>query len=89
MDKKKGFIKETIERFKSSTPSFFKKIRYFTVSMGAAGLSLMPFKEELPERLKSLPIYLIVSGTLGTLNNSLPKKRKTKRKNKTGKEEIL
>lgn len=66
------FWKTFLKRLKGQTPTFFQKIRMFMAGILAAGLSLLPFKEEFPDYLKSLPAYLIIVGTLGTINNSLP-----------------
>lgn len=69
-----SFWKTFLKRLKGKTPGFFKKIRVFMGGVLASGVSLMPFKDELPEELKFLPILFIIVGTVGTINNSLPVK---------------
>lgn len=64
--KKKGFVKTLIERCKSDTPPFFKKLRLFGLTLAAVGGVLVASPIAIPAAIVTAGGYLIVAGSVAT-----------------------
>jgi hypothetical protein len=63
---KDGVVKTLIERFKSETPPFFKKLRLVGLSLAAVGGVLVASPIALPAAVVTVGGYLIVAGSVAT-----------------------
>lgn len=63
---KKGFVKTLVERYKTETPPFFKKLRLAGLSLAAAGGVLVASPITLPAIVVTIGGYLIVAGSVAT-----------------------
>ncbi|MCW3074294.1 MAG: hypothetical protein JWP69_1363 [Flaviaesturariibacter sp.] len=53
-----------LQRIKAPTPAFFKKVRMLSLSIAAAGATLLGLPVSLPHQLYQLAGYLVVAGTV-------------------------
>ncbi len=58
-------IKETIKRFKSPTPEYWKKIRNGMITLGVIGGAIMTAPFELSPQLVTISQYCFVCGLVG------------------------
>ena len=69
-------IKNIINRLKSPSPTFFKKMRWLMVTLGSFGGAIIIAKSTAEPYLDYIPSWLIsilvTCGTLGTFLTSLP-----------------
>lgn len=65
-ENKKGFVKTLIERCKSDTPPFFKKMRLVGLTLAAVGGVLVAAPIALPAAIVTVGGYLIVAGSVAT-----------------------
>jgi ABC-type xylose transport system permease subunit len=59
-------MKNIIDRFKSPTPSFFKKLRSLGIAMVAAGGAILAAPVTLPAIILTLGGYLVTAGSIMT-----------------------
>ena len=55
-----------IDRYKKSTPSFFRKLRNIGIAMAATGGAIIAAPIALPALLITIATYLTVAGTVAT-----------------------
>ena len=65
-ENKKDFVKTLIERAKSETPPFFKKLRFVGLALVAAGGVLVASPIVIPTIVVTIGGYLIVAGSVAT-----------------------
>ncbi len=70
-------MKEIIARFKNESPSFFKKIQIWMVSLGGTGLAIVALPTQIPQvtfppEFITLGYHLITIGAVGAILSKLP-----------------
>lgn len=69
-------IKNILKRLKSESPTFFKRLRVWMVSLGGLGIALIALKEQYPINMEffsdQIGGYLLTAGAIGTFLTSLP-----------------
>lgn len=68
----KQFFLNTSDRLKSKFTPYFKKWFIFMASLTGLGTAMLGFKDALPEKLQSLPGYLMLVGAVGAYMSRLP-----------------
>ena len=64
-----NFVKETLRRLVLETPSYFRKLIYFGVSLSAIGLGIQQLPEtmQVPQLIKDIADHLVWIGAVSAL----------------------
>lgn len=70
-------MKEIISRFKNESPSFFKKLQVWMISVGTIGVGIVALPTQIPQvtfpaALITLGYHLITVGVIGGILAKLP-----------------
>jgi hypothetical protein len=76
--RRKRFLKEGWERFKSETPSFWKKVRNASVLLGTIGTVILTAPVSFPAGLVAIAGYAVTAGTVGAILSQTTKKDEPK-----------
>lgn len=68
----KTFFLNTAARLKSKFTPYFKRWFIFMASLTGLGATMLGFKDALPEKLQSIPGYLLTAGAIGAYMSRLP-----------------
>ena len=72
--RKKRFLKEAWERFRSETPTFWKKVRNASIVIGSIGAAILASPVTLPAGLVGLAGYAVTAGAVGAVLSQTTKK---------------
>lgn len=73
-------IKETIRRFKSKTPKYFKILRKACIAMSTASALALSLKENLPTWVQYITPQMLTMGLVGSFISSLPEDKEEDKK---------
>lgn len=76
--KRKRFLKEGWERFKSETPTFWKKVRNASILLGTIGTVILTAPVSLPAGLVAIAGYAVTAGAVGAVLSQTTKKDEPK-----------
>lgn len=64
MENQTNWFAALVKRLQASTPSFFKKVVYFGITLGTIGTGLIAVEDQLPAFIGEIARYMVTAGVV-------------------------